>query len=357
MMQLVSPGRDPLSDGWYFRFMKRHPDLAPRQAQVVSRARNEVEADDMDRLFNSLLKVIIELRLDGSRLFNMDETPFESQRKSRKVIAERGAPNVWSRKISASFHLSIVAAASATGRIVPPSFLLPGERVPADILEGVDVPTASVTTTKKGFMDSNAFEKWLRFFSRSIADVPRAVVLMFDGYSSHYSEEIIAAATELQIIVLCLPANATHLIQPLDVAVFGPFKTILKERIQKHLIDTSESNMSKKTAVRLACSAWAEGVSESNITSGFEASGIWPLSAVKMKQRLNKFKTNCSKTPNPGWITMKEVIQTEVLTVPRLPRKTTRKRKTVDVAGRILTNELLQSESTLGQSTAFECVV
>ncbi|KAG6945383.1 hypothetical protein JG687_00017333 [Phytophthora cactorum] len=49
-----------------------------------------------------------------------------------------------------------------------------------------------------------------------------------DRCSSHYSRSTVELATELQVVLVCLPANATHLFQPLEVAVFASFKGRLR---------------------------------------------------------------------------------------------------------------------------------
>ena len=52
-------------------------------------------------------------------------------------------------------------------------------------------------------------------------------MLIVDGHVSHVSTEFIQ---------FCLPAHSTHLLQPLDIGVFGPlqhnYKTLLVEKIR-----------------------------------------------------------------------------------------------------------------------------
>ena len=49
-------------------------------------------------------------------------------------------------------------------------------------------------------------------------------LLIVDGHASHVSIEFITFARKHKIICLCLPPHSTHLLQPLDVSVFGPLK-------------------------------------------------------------------------------------------------------------------------------------
>ena len=147
---------------------------------------------------------------------------------------------------------------------------------------------ARITIAVKGFMNSSVFFKWLQHFEMSVpATIQWPLVLIYDGYSSHYNKEIVAEAIRIKVILVLLPSNSMHMIQPLDVAVFKPFKTILKWHIKRYLIESAVTTISKKDAISVASQAWIEGImrKEENIKNGFRACGLWPLSFPKMQAR------------------------------------------------------------------------
>ncbi|KAJ8558675.1 hypothetical protein ON010_g8776 [Phytophthora cinnamomi] len=49
-----------VTDGWYTRFVDRHPDLSNRAAQALSKTCNTVESENIRVLFNSMAKVTID---------------------------------------------------------------------------------------------------------------------------------------------------------------------------------------------------------------------------------------------------------------------------------------------------------
>lgn len=49
-------------------------------------------------------------------------------------------------------------------------------------------------------------------------------LLIIDGHTSHVAWEFFDFCLEHDIIPLCLPAYSTHLLQPLDVGLFGPLQ-------------------------------------------------------------------------------------------------------------------------------------
>ncbi|KAF0706696.1 hypothetical protein AaE_013989 [Aphanomyces astaci] len=341
-----------LSAGWYRRFIVRHPQLTNRVAQVISSARNEVDDVAVTTLFNSLVNAIVTNKLSSDRVFNMDETSFASRRKSKDVIALKGSRNVWAKTVATNFHFSIVACGNASGYFLPPLFLLPGETVEKNIENYCSVPNATISTSPKGFMNEDLFEHWLKYFAKTVdKNIERPLLLVFDGLSSHFSLEIVELCKTLQVELLCLPSNATHLFQPLDVAVFGPYKTSIRKEIFEDMVNDETGDfytISKPTALRIASNAWKNCVLAKNIISGFQCTGLFPASLVKMRSRYRLFKDGGvpKTTLLAPWIERREVIRREVLCLPAKEKKKRGIRSTVDVARRILTLGLLHEVDT-----------
>ena len=65
----------------------------------------------------------------------------------------------------------------------------------------------------------------------------RPLLLIFDGHLTHFSLEVIEKARREDITLLKLLPHVTDILQPLDVACFGPLKRmwekVLKEWINE----------------------------------------------------------------------------------------------------------------------------
>ena len=77
-------------------------------------------------------------------------------------------------------------------------------------------------TTPSGWFDSKTFEKWFRqvilpYFQKT----PEKYVLFGGNLASHFNMDVVRLAAENNIYFVMLPPNGTHLLQPLDVAVFS----------------------------------------------------------------------------------------------------------------------------------------
>ena len=122
----------------------------------------------------------------------------------------------------------------------------------------------------------------VKIFSDNVKDgVRRPLLLTMDGYSGHFTEHTLDIAEELQILIVLLPANATHILQPLDVAVFEPFKTSLHNFCNP-----------KEKAIEISSEAWMNSVvyKSPNLTIGFRTCVLFPVSLPNMSRRLKLFK-------------------------------------------------------------------
>ncbi|KAG4041661.1 hypothetical protein PC123_g22829 [Phytophthora cactorum] len=157
--------------------LARHPSLSNRIAQCIARVRNTVDGEGASILFNTLAKLFIEMKIDGTRIFNMDETSFMPKTARRKVVAVRGSTNVWRKETEPSFHMTVVGAVSAAGTAIPPLLIVPG---------------------------------WLELFGENVDHLAKPVVLIVDNSSMHIDAEAAETCVEYGILLVTLPANATH---------------------------------------------------------------------------------------------------------------------------------------------------
>ena len=82
-----------------------------------------------------------------------------------------------------------------------------------------------IDCTKSGWFDARTFEIWFKKVvllnavdGRSLSS---PVVLMGDHLPSHFSATVIKECRKHNITFVTMPAIATHLCQPSDVAIFG----------------------------------------------------------------------------------------------------------------------------------------
>ncbi|OQR83437.1 hypothetical protein ACHHYP_14711 [Achlya hypogyna] len=153
-------GGPPLTHGWY-------PDLVSRTSEILSQARQEPDEAVVETLHEALEKLMDKCNLTAERVFNCDETGFNPRPKVGKVLARKGSTNVWSRTMAINFHLTCVACVSASGLVIPPLLILPGQGLPISETHGAlaELPAAAVTGSSSGFVNADIFSDWLEFFA------------------------------------------------------------------------------------------------------------------------------------------------------------------------------------------------
>jgi hypothetical protein len=54
-------------------------------------------------------------------------------------------------------------------------------------------------------------------------------LLILDGHYSHVTLDVMHEAQAVELDLITLPSHTSHVLQPLDVSVFKPFKTLFRE--------------------------------------------------------------------------------------------------------------------------------
>ena len=92
-----------------------------------------------------------------------------------------------------------------------------------------------------GWMDSPNYLSWFtKLFLPAVAHLTKTapVFLIQDGHHSHISLELIRRARDNNIVILCLPSNTTHLLQPFGIAIFAPIKNEWKKILKQYKLET-----------------------------------------------------------------------------------------------------------------------
>jgi hypothetical protein len=106
-------------------------------------------------------------------------------------------------------------------------------------------------------------------------------MLILDGHSSHSTPEFDQYCKDKKIVVVCLPPHSSHLLQPLDVTVFGPLKQAYSAEIMD-LIRLGVNHVDKTEFLTSFVKARHKAFTASNIQSGFKATGVVPYNPMEV---------------------------------------------------------------------------
>jgi hypothetical protein len=111
-------------------------------------------------------------------------------------------------------------------------------------------------------------------------------LLILDGHNSHATPEFDLYCSNHSIIILCMPAHSSHLLQPLDVGCFSVLKRSYGQYVEQ-LMRLGIQHIGKQEFLRLYQQARTEALHSSNIQSGFAATGLVPYNPDCFLSRLH----------------------------------------------------------------------
>lgn len=123
-------------------------------------------------------------------------------------------------------------------------------------------------------MTTEIFPDWFKEFVKGVKERPLPIIL--DGHLTHVSADVIKEANKEGIMIVKYPPDVTDQLQPLDVTCSGPLKQKWELFLRKW-----GSKLAKANFVNLLSKVWHEGLTPSNVISGFRTTGIYPVDREK----------------------------------------------------------------------------
>ena len=280
------PGRD-----FVYCLMKRN-NLVNRTATNIKRSRAAVSPRDITEFFERI-KIVLE-GSDSELVYNYDETAFVDDPGSKLVICRRGTRRVERVKDHSKTSTSVMVCGSASGELLPPRVVYKAGNLYHGWCEG-GPENATYAATPSGWFDGNQFELWfennfLPFIEARHPDRGnKPIVLLGDNLASHYSPHVIETAADLNIYFACFPANATHLLQPLDVGFFKPFKQLWRKILDDWKVTTrAVGAVPKEYFPSLLKRLWdqVETKKEATLQASFRTTGLYPFNPSKVLDKL-----------------------------------------------------------------------
>ena len=154
------------------------------------------------------------------------------------------------------------------------------------------------TTSNKGWTNNTLGYEWLTKSFEPSTNRGRPRLLILDGHASHLTADFIEFCINKDIELLVLPPHTSHLLQPLDVAVFAPLKTALHQETDMIVRAGGGSGISKKEWARCYVAAREKAIITPNVEAGFRGAGISPYNRGKILMS-NALGEDPFRTPSP----------------------------------------------------------
>ena len=308
------------SKGWTYAFLSRHSNLSARRPENLGFQRACITEDAIREWFNGLSTFLKEEHgIDAERFFteanleriyNADESGFPLQGTAGKcqVIVERGTKNIHRLAPDSKTQITVLSCVSAAGTFSKPFVLFPGKKLPKFNLTDVSEDDFDLGYSDSGWISSDTFFGWLsNLFYPSVKDkVQFPIILFIDGHTSHVNIAVSDFCRDHDIILHCFPAHASHILQPLDVSVFGPLKKSWNKSIKEFYMKF-RTPMTKNHFFPVFDRAWKETCAKpQNAVSGFRSTGLVPFNVDNVdfsklldSKAVEKFRVEKTRIDSP----------------------------------------------------------
>lgn len=302
---------------WFQSFLKRHPDITEKMAQNLTKSRDDVSEEDIRKWCDEICSYLEEKGLkdilqDPSRVFNTDESAFFLSPKAGWVLCKRGEKHLYNFCGDEKENLTVLITANDTGQLAPPLIVFKYERVPAHI--SASVPDDwGIGKSESGWMCgstfyefiTNIFDPWLQQ-----QNIQKPVLFFLDGHKSHLTLHLSNYCSENGIEIIALYPNATHILQPMDLAVFRPLKVAWRKEVSRWQLDHLGQTLKKENFAPVLRDSLVT-ISEDCIRSGFRAGGLYPFGPDYID--MSKIKNITHQEHDPRQIEFMKYLDSEII--------------------------------------------
>ena len=208
---------------------------------------------------------------------------------AKKCFVRRSTRRVEMVREHSKTSISVMWCGSASGDMQPPMVVYKA----LNLYDGWTTggPQGTVyDCTPSGWFDGRTFTKWfLSAFLPAVEHLDGRKVLLGDNLASHFTVEVIRAAQVNNVYFCALPPNATNLMQPLDVSVFGPMKRQWRAVLGDWRTESRKKGCFPKQLFPALLQRLTIAIAptlEQNLKSGFRSSGLYPVNRDEVLKKL-----------------------------------------------------------------------
>lgn len=215
---------------WASNFVKRQPELKTRFTRKYDYQRAKCEDPAIIQgWFDLVRNMVAKYGILDEDIWNFDETGFMMGIISSAMVVTSSDGRGKAKMVQPGNRewATVVQAVSAYGDSIPPFIILAGKNHLQSWYRDSPLPSDWVVAlSDNGWTTNELGLEWIKHFekhTRTRTKGPKRL-LVLDGQESHHSYDFEEYCKTNNIITLCMPAHASHLLQPLDVGCLGPLK-------------------------------------------------------------------------------------------------------------------------------------
>ncbi|GAB0091363.1 hypothetical protein DMENIID0001_061980 [Sergentomyia squamirostris] len=265
------------------RFTRRLPEnyCRVKKRNTGKSISGKVTREKIEQWFNDVEEQLgehVHILQHPERVFNADETAFTLTSEGQYVLAARARHVYIESNNSDKERITTLFTVNAVGKFAPPLTIYKYDRLPSAAYECAP-SNWGIGKSESGWMTSAIFYEYIgNVFLKFLDDenIQRPVILFLDGHTSHLTLHLSKLCRDNGIVLVALYPNSTHILQPLDVAVFKSLKSGFGAR--KMIWRNNHGKYLQKFDVPCMLSKVIRGQNMvTNIINGFLVTGLCPF--------------------------------------------------------------------------------
>jgi hypothetical protein len=226
----------PLGKRWISSFLTRHPQVASIVGRPIEALRAEAATPAQILAFLELFqRTRIELNIQVEDIWNIDKTGIAlGVCTNSQVIARAGKQKAYVKTLGDREWVLILETISATGQKLRCMVIFKGKSLQTTWFTSEFVLDWLYTTSENRWTLHKIGSEWLKriFIPETQPNGNRWRMLILDSHGSHVDIEFMLLCRQHRIWTIYLPAYASHVLQPLDLAPFSVLKTGYRAQIR-----------------------------------------------------------------------------------------------------------------------------
>jgi hypothetical protein len=281
------------SQSWMTKFIKHQlPEYHSITTKPIAQQRTAAQDEStVAAWFEDYFEFLNTHGIQPDSIWNMDETGFRvGIPGGERVLVPIGVSELYTPSPENRTSITVIETVSAIGKVIPPVLIIEGKKHMEswyhDNLDGNE----RILLSDSGYSNDDLALKWLQHFilhTRSSSN-SEPKVLLLDSHASHRTPEFTILATEHYIHPYAFPSHLTHVLQPLDVGIFHPYKHWHKAAVHR-VIRSLDFEYNTSSFIRDLPEIRSNTFKEQTIIHAFQNSGVWPVDMNIAIQKLQKY--------------------------------------------------------------------
>jgi len=184
--------------------------------------------------------------------------------------------------------ITVIECICANGSSIPPMIIFKGNSLMTSWIPQTAPTDWYYTYNTKGWTSNEHGITWLKLFDSATASTTNGKkrLLICDGHDSHISAEFVRYSIDHDILILLLVPHSSHIMQPLDVGIFGPLKRAMSSQLDP-IFRTGIRTLHKAEWMESYVEARKKAITPSNILGSWRGAGLYPINKHRVLHQLS----------------------------------------------------------------------